>query len=37
MEEDTRAFKILTVQLTEKRPLGTPRWRWKNNIRMDFK
>ena len=31
------AFKILTGISTGKRPLGRPRSRWKENIRMDFK
>ena len=36
MEEGRRAFKILTVKLTGKRPLGRPRRRWEDNIRMDL-
>ena len=36
MEEDRRAFKILTGKPTEKRPLGRPRRRWEDNIRMDL-
>ena len=28
------AFKILTGKPTEKRPLGRPRPRWEDNIRM---
>jgi hypothetical protein len=35
MEEGKRAFKILTGKPTGKRPLGRPRLRWKDNIRMD--
>ena len=31
------AFKILTSKPTGKRPLGSPRRRWENNIRMDLK
>ena len=31
------AFKILTAKPTEKRPLGRPRRRWEDNIRMDLK
>ena len=27
----------LPVKITGKRPLGTPRCRWENNIRMDLK
>ena len=30
-------FKILTGTATGKRPLGRPRLRWENNIRMDLK
>ena len=29
------AFKILTGKPTGKRPLGRPRRRWEDNIRMD--
>ena len=36
MEEGRSAFKILTGKPTEKRPLGRPRRRWDDNIRMDF-
>ena len=36
MEEGTSAFKILTGKPTGKRPLGRPRLRWENNIRMDL-
>ena len=37
MEEGRSAFKILTGKPTGKRPLGGPRCRWEDNIRMDFK
>ena len=37
MEEGRSAFKILTVLPTGKRPLGRPRRRWEDNIRMDLK
>ena len=30
------AFKILTGKHTGKRPLGRPRRRWEDNIRMDL-
>ena len=30
-------FKILTGKPTGKRPLGRPRRRWEDNIRMDLK
>ena len=36
MEEGRNAFKILTGKCTEKRPLGRPRRRWEDNIRMDL-
>ena len=36
MEEDRNAFKILTGKPTGKRPLGRPRRRWEDNIRMDL-
>ena len=34
MEESRGAFKILTGKPTGKRPLGRPRRRWEDNIRM---
>ena len=37
MEEGRSAFKILTGKRKEKRPLGRPRRRWEDNIRMDLK
>ena len=36
MEEGRIAFKILTDNPTRKRPLGRPRRRWEDNIRMDL-
>ena len=36
MEEGRSAFKILSVKPTGKRPLGRPRRRWEDNIRMDL-
>ena len=37
-KEDRRsAFKILTGKPTGKRPLGKPRRRWEESIRMDLK
>ena len=36
MEEGRSAFKILTGKHTEKRPLGRPRSRWEEDIRMDL-
>ena len=37
MEEGRIAFKILISKPTGKRPLGRPRCRWEDNIRMDLK
>ena len=36
MEEGRSAFRILTGKPTGKRPLGRPRHRWEDNIRMDL-
>ena len=36
MEEGSSALKILTGKPTGKRPLGRPRRRWEDNIRMDL-
>ena len=36
MEEGRSAFKILTGKPTVKIPLGRPRRRWEDNIRMDL-
>ena len=36
MEEGRSAFKILTGKPTKKRPLGRPRRRREDNIRMDL-
>ena len=36
MEESKSTFKILTGKPTGNRPLGRPRRRWEDNIRMDF-
>ena len=36
MEEGRSAFKILTGKPTGKRPLGRPRRRWDDNIRMSL-
>ena len=36
MKEGRTAFKILTGKPTGKKPLGRPRRRWEDNIRMDF-
>ena len=36
MKESRSAFKLLTGKPTGKRPLGRPRRRWEDNIRMDL-
>ena len=36
MEETRSAFKMLTGKPKGKRPLGRPRHRWEDNIRMDL-
>ena len=36
MEEGRNSFKILTGKPTGKGPLGRPRRRWEDNIRMDL-
>ena len=36
MKEGRSAFKILTGKSIGKRPLGRPRRRWEDNIRIDL-
>ena len=36
IKKGRRAFKIFKGKPTGKRPLGRPRYRWENNIRMDL-
>jgi hypothetical protein len=36
MEEGTNSFKILTDELTGKKPLGRPRFRYEDNIRKIY-
>ena len=36
MEEGRSSIKILTGKPTDKKPLGRPKRRWEDNIRMDF-
>ena len=36
MEEGRSVFKILTGKSTGKRPLGRPRRRWEDNLRMEL-
>ena len=37
MEKGRNCFKILTGKTTGKRPLGRPRGRWEDDIKMDLK
>ena len=37
IEEDRSALKVSTCKPTGKRPLGRPRRRWEDNIRVAFK
>ena len=37
MEEGRRPFKLLTGKSNGKRPLGRPRPKWEDNIRMELK
>ena len=37
IEEDRRAFKILTGKPTRKRLLRMPRRKWADNVRVDLK
>jgi hypothetical protein len=36
MGEDRVVHRVLVEKSEEKRPLGRPRRRWDNNIKMDF-
>jgi hypothetical protein len=36
MREETNACKILVGKSEENRPLEKPRYKWLNNIEMDF-
>ena len=37
MEQSTNAYRVLVGKPEGKRPLGRPRYRWENNIKMDLK
>jgi hypothetical protein len=37
MGEKRNAYRILVGKSEEKRPLGSPRSRWVDNIKMDFR
>jgi hypothetical protein len=36
MEEMRGAYRVLVGKLEGQRPLGTPRHRWEDNIKMDL-
>jgi hypothetical protein len=36
MEEERGVRRVLVGKTEEKRPLGRPRRRWQDNIKMDF-
>jgi hypothetical protein len=36
MGENRGVYRVLVGKLEEKRPLGRPRRRWENNIKMDL-
>jgi hypothetical protein len=35
--ENRKAYRILVGKFEEKRPLGRPRNRWENNIKVDLR
>ena len=37
MEKSRNAYRVLVGKPEEKRPLGRPRRRWEDNIKMDFR
>jgi hypothetical protein len=37
MGEDTKVYKVLVVKPEGKRPLGRPRRKWEEGIRMDLR
>ena len=37
MEQPRNAYRVLVGKSEEKRPLGRPRRRWENNIKMDLR
>ena len=37
MEQSRNAYRVLVGNPDGKRPLGRPRIRWKDNIKMDFR
>ena len=37
MEQSRNAYRVFVGKLESKRPLGRPRRRWKDNIKMDLR
>jgi hypothetical protein len=37
MGEDGKCYKVLVGKTERNRPLGRPRWRWEDGIRMDLR
>jgi hypothetical protein len=37
MEDERKVYKVLVGKPEERRPLGTPRRRWEDGIRMDLR
>jgi hypothetical protein len=37
MGEERKVYKVLVEKLEGKRPLGRPRYRWEDGIRMDLR
>jgi hypothetical protein len=37
MEEERKVYKVLVGKPEGKRPLGRPRHRWENEVRMDLR
>jgi hypothetical protein len=37
MEQERKVYKVLVVKPERKRPLGRPRRRWEDGIRMDLR
>jgi hypothetical protein len=37
MEANRNAYRILMGKAEKKRPLGRPKWRWVDNIKMDIR
>jgi hypothetical protein len=37
MRAKRNAYRVLVGKLEGKKPLGRPRWRWEDNIKMDLR